>query len=270
MENEVNISSNVKNWIIVIGVAVLTFIIVFFLTYKLLNGNKKKQQPSTTEVTVTYSAYKSGDSVTLTDNSKWHVLYDSEKDISYISLLSDENVNTGSVLYGNVTSLLKGTYKQSLIKSLSCDTADIQDIRFLAYLDLATLSKSDSKEYLPETDITKFNIPEFIYAEETVTDTVYQTDTANYPVMLCKSSRASIDLNKNKTEENSEKTTDNTNVTSNTQTEGTTVALENRFCLGDPDESLPVRPVLVINKKYIIGDESNTKTKDTNTKTGDK
>ena len=89
MENEVNVSTNVKNWIIVIGVAVLTFIIVFFLTYKLLNGNKKKQQPSTTEVTVTYSAYKSGDSVTLTDNSKWHVLYDSEKDISYISLFLD-------------------------------------------------------------------------------------------------------------------------------------------------------------------------------------
>ena len=33
MENEVNVSTNVKNWIIVIGVAVLTFIIVFFFYY---------------------------------------------------------------------------------------------------------------------------------------------------------------------------------------------------------------------------------------------
>ncbi len=218
MENEVDISPKIKLWIIVGVVVLVTFIIVFFITNKMVNGNKKKESTEGKEEVEKYDSYKVGDIVNLKDDTIWYVLYESEENVEYITLLSKDNVNNTNVLYGNVNSFLKGTFKNSLVSELKCESSDIQEVRLLAYLDLATLANANSAEFLPETELSKFNIPEFIYVNETVTDTVYKTDDYNKPVMICR-------------EDGNGKT--------------------NRFCLGDSTTSLPVRPVLTISKKFV-------------------
>lgn len=253
MENEVDITGNIKTWIIVGVVALVTFILVFALTNKLVNGNKKKKTETVPkEEVVEYSTYSVGDEVVLKDNSKWHVLYESKKDSEYVSLLSDEDVNTTEVLYGNINSFLKGTYKTNLIKSLNAESSNIVEIRLLAYLDLATISKADSAEFLPNVEVSKYDIPEFIYKTQTVTDTIYQTDEANSPVMICTGKKDS----------EADSATD-------AQEEATEVKAT--FCLGDSTKPLSVRPVVVISKK-VIGkinvnqDNSNNDEVDNNSK----
>lgn len=246
MENEVDITGNIKKWIIVGVVAFVTFLLVFIVTNKLVNGGKKKNvDPTPKEEVVEYSTYSVGDEVILKDNSKWHVLYESKKDSEYVSLLSDEDVNTTEVLYGNINSFLKGTYKTNLIKSLNAESSNIVEIRLLAYLDLATISKADSAEFLPNVEVSKYDIPEFIYKTQTVTDTIYQTDEANNPVMIC------VD----KKDDATASTTDIKEETTSTKA---------TFCLGDSTEALPVRPVVVISKKLIGKTNSSQSNKDNN------
>ncbi len=210
----------IKTWIVVGVAAVVTFIVVFAITNALVNGGKKKTtniEQTKPEVVVSYDVYKVGDAVTLKDESTWHVLYDSSKANEYVSLLSDTDVNPGDILYGRVNGYLKNTYKTKLLNDLGAEATDIQELRLLAYLDLADVSKANSTEFQPETPLVKFNIPPFIYASETVTDTVYQTDEGNNPMMICL-------RNGNN---------------------------PNRFCIGDAEKTLPIRPVLVIAKKYV-------------------
>lgn len=221
-ENNNNDDSSyaMKTWIVVGVAAVVTFIVVFAITNALVNGGKKKTtniEQTKPEVVVTYDVYKVGDAVTLKDGSEWHVLYDSSKTNEYVSLLSDTNVNPGDVLYGKVNTYLKNTFKNNLLSTLGAEATDIQELRLLAYLDLADVSKANSTEFQPETPLVKFNIPTFIYASETVTDTVYQTEEGNNPMMICLRSGNN----------------------------------PNRFCIGDAEKYLPVRPVLVIAKKYV-------------------
>ena len=229
MNNNEDSSYAIKTWIVVAVASIVTFILVFTITNALINGGKKKvktTEEKKPEVVVTYDAYKIGDSVSLKDGSSWHVLYDSSKTNEFVSLLSDVDVNSGEILYGKINSYLKGTFKNSLVSALKAESSDIQELRLLAYLDLADLSKANSTEFQPETPLVKFNIPEFVYATETVTDTVYQTEEGNNPMMLC--------LRK-----------DNN---------------PNRFCIGDAAKPLPVRPVLVISKKYVESNGVNDNT----------
>ena len=80
--------NRMASWIIVGVVALLTFLLVFLLTNKLINGNKKKT-PTTQPVQIEkYTAYKVGDTVTLKDGSNWHVLYESKDTSEYLSLLN--------------------------------------------------------------------------------------------------------------------------------------------------------------------------------------
>ena len=218
--NKDDSSYAMKTWIVVGVAAVVTFIVVFAITNALVNGGKKKTtniEQTKPEVVVTYDVYKVGDAVTLKDESTWHVLYDSSKTNEYVSLLADNDVNPGDILYGRVNTYLKNTYKNKLLSDIGAEATDIQELRLLAYLDLADVSKANSTEFQPETPLVKFNIPPFIYASETVTDTVYQTEEGNNPMMICLRSGNN----------------------------------PNRFCIGDAEKALPVRPVLVIAKKYV-------------------
>ena len=242
-ENNNNDDSSyaMKTWIVVGVAAVVTFIVVFAITNALVNGGKKKTtniEQTKPEVVVSYDVYKVGDAVTLKDESEWHVLYDSSKTNEYVSLLADKDVNPGDVLYGKVNTYLKNTYKNNLLSALGAEATDIQELRLLAYLDLADVSKANSTEFQPETPLVKFNIPTFIYASETVTDTVYQTEEGNNPMMICLRSGNN----------------------------------PNRFCIGDATKTLPVRPVLVIAKKYVnstgINDNNVVSTPETGTTTG--
>lgn len=253
MENEVDISGKIKSWIIVGVVSLVTFILVFFVTNMLVNGNKKDDETETSvEENVTYAAYAEGDAVTLKNGTKWHVLYDSKKDEQYITLLSDEDVNDSDVLYGNVNSFLRGTYKTNLIKTLVCDSADIVEVRLLAYLDLSTIAKANSSEFLPGVDITKYDIPKFIYASETVTDTVYQTDKANNPIMICFKDSA------NELEESGEETNNDDEMEEN-------VSTGEHFCLADSTKVLPVRPVIIVSKTILDTKEDTSNSENTNT-----
>lgn len=263
MENEVNVSSNIKNWIIIGVVALITFILVFVITNKLINGNKKNTPTTPTVEIEKYTAYKVGDIVTLKNGSNWHVLYESKETSEYLTLLNDDDVNSSGILYANVNSFLKGTYKTDLIKELGCQSSDIQEIRLLAYLDLADISKANSAEFLPDTELSKFNFPEWIYAKSTVTDTVYQTEESNSPVMICTTDFKDSSISKIPE--------DSTNIDSaitdatNNDTEKTENT--NRFCLGDSTVSLPVRPVLVISKNLLKNTTTEDSTTNTNTTT---
>lgn len=218
--NNGDISDNIKTWIIVGIVAFITFILVFIVSNMLVNGGKKKNNPVPEEKPAEkekYEKYKIGDAITLKDDSTWHVLYESKDSSEYVTILSDEDVNTSNVLYGNVNSFLKGTYKSKLVSDLKADFSEIQETRMLAYLDLANISSAKSSEFEPEVEIKKFDIPEFIYATDTITDTVYRVEVSSNPVMICA------------------KKDDK----------------EARFCLGDSSKANAIRPVIVISKKYI-------------------
>ncbi len=222
--NNGDISDNIKTWIIVGIVAFITFIVVFFISNMLVNGGKKKNTPVQEEMPVEkvkYEKYKLGDIITLKDDSTWHVLYESKDTSEYVTILSDKDVNTSNVLYGNVNSFLKETYKSKLVADLKADFSEIQETRMLAYLDLANISSAKSSEFEPDTEIKKFNIPEFIYASDTITDTVYRVEVSSNPVMICA------------------KKDDK----------------EAKFCLGDSSKANPIRPVIVISKKYIKSSE---------------
>ena len=267
MENDVDISYNIKTWIIVGVVALITFILVFVVTNKLVNGNKKKTNTTNTtpEKVEKYTKYDEGDSVTLSDGSKWHVLYETLEDNEYITLLSDEDVSDGATLYGNLNSYLKGTYKTNLTTKLGIESSDIYGIRLLAYLDLANITKYNSSEFLPETPLSEFKVPEFISATETVTDTVYTTDEANNPVMICtKDTKSYVPVVK--TETNTDDATEAKEETPVTSDSTLGVA---RFCLGDSTKALPVRPVVVLSKK-IVKSDSTTEKEETNTKEEEK
>lgn len=254
MENDFKISSNIKNWIIIGVVAFVTFILVFAITNKLVNGKKKDTPTTPTFEIEKYDAYKVGDEITLKDGSNWHVIYDSKDTSEYLTLLSDEDVNDSSVLYGNVNSFLKGTYKSELVKGLGCQSTDIQEIRLFAYIDLADISKASSSEFQPNTELSKFNFPEWVYSKSTVTDTVYQSEEKNIPVMICTGDTKGIE---------------DTDVATGTEepvnTEDESLAPEesvSKFCLGDSTIPLPVRPVLVISKKIL---KTTSESVDTNT-----
>lgn len=227
-----SVNDSLMKWIIVGIVSVVVFILVFAVTYKIVNKNRTKVVTTNTEPTeVDYEVYDEGDEVTLKDGSTWHVLYESDKDTEFVSLLSDSDVNTNQILYGNLNSYLKGSYKMNLLDALECESNDIPEIRLLAYLDIASISGADSSKFIPEASLSDFNIPAFITSSDTVTDTIYETEKANNPVMICKASRKSAGSNE----------------------EGKT----DRFCLGDPSLVLPVRPVLVISKNVINTTEGN-------------
>lgn len=257
--NNIDSSSSNKNkitsWIIVGIVALLTFLLVFALTNKLINGNKKKTTTTQPVQIEKYTAYKVGDTVTLKDGSNWHVLYESKDTSEYLSLLNDDDVNKEGILYGNVNSYLKGTYKTQLVSALGCQSTDIQEVRLFAYLDLADISKSNSGDFLPGVELSKFNFPEWISLKTTVTDTVYQTDTANSPVMIC--TKDISDQLKAK----------DTTITTDTTTEESSTGDGSTFCLGDNTVALPVRPVIVISKKILDNkttDTTNTDTSESN------
>lgn len=254
-DNSSSNKSKMATWIIVGIVALVTFILVFALTNKLINGNKKKNVTPEPVKVEKYDAYKVGDTVTLKDGSNWHVLYESKDTSEYLSLLNDDDVNKDGILYGNVNSFLKGTYKTELVKNLGCQSTDIQEVRLFAYLDLADISKASSSEFLPDTALSKFNFPDWVSLKTTVTDTVYQTDTSNSPVMIC--TKGISDELKAKDQNGavpqtpavSEETEEDSGAT---------------FCLGDNTVALPVRPVIVISKK-ILKSETTTNTTDTST-----
>lgn len=237
-----NSSSNrekIKTWIIVGAVSLATFILVFALTNKIINNNKKESISTPTIESEKFDAYKVGDTVTLKDGSNWHVLYESKDTSEYLTLLNDDDVNKDGILYGNINSFLKGSYKTELVKSLECQSTDIQEIRLFAYLDLAEISKANSADFKPGKMLSDFNFPDWISSKTTVTDTVYQTETSNSPVMIC-----TKDINNDIKAKNIDNDLD---VTINENLDkGSTI-----FCLGDNTVSLPVRPVIVISKKIL-------------------
>ncbi len=229
MEEEVEQKNNIKTWIIVGIVSIITFILVFTITYKLMNNGKESTEPVKEDTEqISFDAYKVGDKVTLLDNSKWHVLYASIKNTENVTLLSDEDVNAKKVLYSDVDNYLTTDYQQKLLTSLKAEKKDIVEIRKFAYLDLANLAGMQQVDFSPEpeTEIANFSIPSFVYEKETVTDTVYHTEETTEPVMIC-----TKDLEKEK---------------------------EARFCLGNSKEVLPVRAVIIISKKYIKNDNTSS------------
>lgn len=254
-DNSSSNKSKMATWIIVGIVALVTFIFVFALTNKLINGNKKKNVTPEPVKVEKYDAYKVGDTVTLKDGSNWHVLYESKDTSEYLSLLNDDDVNKDGILYGNVNIFLKGTYKTELVKNLGCQSTDIQEVRLFAYLDLADISKASSSEFLPDTALSKFNFPDWVSLKTTVTDTVYQTDTSNSPVMIC--TRGISDELKAKDQNGAVPQTPAVSAETEEDSRAT-------FCLGDNTVALPVRPVIVISKK-ILKSETTTNTTDTST-----
>lgn len=254
-DNSSSNKSKMATWIIVGIVALVTFVLVFALTNKLINGNKKKTVTPEPVKVEKYDAYKVGDTVTLKDGSNWHVLYESKDTSEYLSLLNDDDVNKDGILYGNVNSFLKGTYKTELVKNLGCQSTDIQEVRLFAYLDLADISKASSSEFLPDTALSKFNFPDWVSLKTTVTDTVYQTDTSNSPVMIC--TKGISDELKAKDQNGAVPQTPAVSAETEEDSGAT-------FCLGDNTVALPVRPVIVISKK-ILKSETTTNTTDTST-----
>lgn len=254
-DNSSSNKSKMATWIIVGVVALVTFILVFALTNILINGNKKKTVTPEPVKVEKYDAYKVGDTVTLKDGSNWHVLYESKDTSEYLSLLNDDDVNKDGILYGNVNSFLKGTYKTELVKNLGCQSTDIQEVRLFAYLDLADISKASSSEFLPDTALSKFNFPDWVSLKTTVTDTVYQTDTSNSPVMIC-TKGISDEL---KAKDQNGAVPQAPAVSAETEADNGAT-----FCLGDNTVALPVRPVIVISKK-ILKTETTTNNTDTST-----
>lgn len=251
-------NNKIISWVIVGVVALITFLLVFFLTNKLINGNKKKTSTPQPVQIEKFDAYKVGDAVTLKDGSNWHVLYESKDTSEYLSLLNDDDVNKEGILYGNVNGYLKGTYKTELVKNIGCQSTDIQEVRLFAYLDLADISKANSGDFLPDTPLSKFNFPEWVSAKTTVTDTVYQTETANSPVMIC-TKDISAELKAKDVNVTNNNTTTETTETNEEQGDGST------FCLGDNTVALPVRPVIVISKKILKSDTTTNSTDNSNT-----
>lgn len=239
MENDVSVNNNIKTWIIVGVVSVVVFILVFLITNKIINSNRTKTVITNTEPTVVdFEVYTEGESVTLKNGSSWHVLYESDKDTEFVSLLSDKDVNNLDILYGNVNSFLKGTYKINLMEDLGCESNDIPEVRLLAYLDIATVSSANSDDFTPETPFSKFNIPSYITDSDTVTDTTYESADAISPMMICTSGRESAKITLPTNNDDAEKQSSVDTATP-------------RFCLGDSKLVLPVRPVIVISKNII-------------------
>ncbi len=265
---------DIKTWVVVGVAAFITFILVFFISNKLINGNKKVEDKGndTTTTVEKYTVYNQGQEVNLKGGSSWNVLYSSSDDDEYLVLLSSDNVNSENVLYENINSFLNGSFKMSIVNALGCQSSDIQEVRLLAYLDLADISKANSGDFLPEKEMSEFNIPDFITKAATVTDTMYQTDDSSNPMMICKpDTQNTVDITRSSTntsdaENNNNNETDKSdevdnskdsnndssnNTADNSQHENENAKKVDRFCLGDASKSLPVRAVLVISKKAL-------------------
>ena len=206
------ISYKTKTWLVVASSALLAFVLVFTITNKIVNADAGVVVQTPDVEIKTYTPYSIGDSVKLKDDSNWHVLYDSSDKSSYVTLLSDYDIDT-DVEYKELEDYLAKDYKEKVETILNASSEDVLEVRMLAYIDLAALTDEDSSTFLPNTSIKKLNIPEFVYSETTVTDTIYTVGGESKPMMICAESNPT-------------------------------------FCTGTMKKN-KVRPVLVIEKEYL-------------------
>ena len=129
----------------------------------------------------TFKSYKIGDVVTLKDNSKWYVIDNSSGDEAYISLLSTNNINDGTINYMNAEEYLETTYKNKLVSSLKIDKESIT-VRLISLNDISILSGIKEEELDVNSQIQNNKTPKFVY--ETINMTNH-TDEENKPVLIC-------------------------------------------------------------------------------------
>ena len=137
-----------------------------------INGNNNNQ---------TFKSYKIGDVVTLKDNSKWYVIDNSNGDEAYISLLSPNNINDGTINYMNAEEYLENTYKNKLVSSLKIDKNSIT-IRLISLNDLSILTGIKEEELDVNSQIQNNKTPKFVYETINLTN---HTDEENKPVLIC-------------------------------------------------------------------------------------
>ena len=117
------------------------------------------------------------------------------------------------------------------------------------------------------TDLSKFNFPEWIYAKSTVTDTVYQTEESNSPVMICTTDFKDSSISKIP----EDSTNIDSAITDATNNDTENVLIDNEIYLNDVTcyIKLPtsVRPVLVISKNLLKNTTTEDSTTNTNTTT---
>ena len=129
----------------------------------------------------TFKSYKIGDVVTLKDNSKWYVIDNSSGDEAYISLLSPNNINDGTINYMNAEEYLETTYKDKLVSSLKIDKESIT-VRLISLNDLSILTGINEEELDVNSQIQNNKTPKFVY--ETINMTNH-TDEEDKPVLIC-------------------------------------------------------------------------------------
>ena len=199
MEDDGN-RKNLMFMIFLLGMAVLiaTFAIVYNVLTKNSNINLSKNKNTNTQpteeaeeninsgdVSIVYMGYKVGDNVELADSTTWHVIYDSDENEKYVSILKDTPI--GSIKKTEVDDYLDTTYKDNLINSIGSEIssvrllgqADIENITGIKNLKVGTSFKDNFK---------------WLYNSDTI---LAINDEDGNPVMICTEDDGSICVKEN-------------------------------------------------------------------------
>ena len=205
--------------VIIIIIVILAIILAIFggiIGYDIFKDKKNNGSGNGSKIDYTKKAFNEGTKITLTDGSKWYVLYSCEAEDEYITLLSVNDVNTDKVNYTQASNYLETTFKSKLVKGISSAQGDIQEIRLLTLDDIGLLSRIEPNMIIAGTSLENGVTSVFVYESESL----IAAEENDLPLLICKP-EANSDTN------------------------------PGRVCVGTQTEVFPVRAVLKISKKYI-------------------
>lgn len=162
-------------------------------------------------------SYKIGDVVILKNSTSWNVIEESPESNDFVTLLSSENINDGTVAVNDAENYVTTTYKNRLQTELNATASDILESRLLTLEDVGVLSGIITDSLQIGTTLENNITPQFLYKQDTITNFFNR----NNPVMVCAPILEYRKIN------------------------------SGRLCLGTQAGILPVRPVIKISKKYI-------------------
>lgn len=162
-------------------------------------------------------SYKIGDVVILKNSTLWNVMEESPESNDFVTLLSSENINDGTIVVNNAENYVTTTYKNKLQTELNASNSDILESRLLTLEDVGILSGIATTSLQIGTTLENNITPQFLYKQDTITNFFNK----NNPVMVCSPIVEYRKIN------------------------------SGRLCLGIQTGSLPIRPVIKISKKYI-------------------
>lgn len=192
MENEQNRKNLTFIIILVVAIILVSVLIASdkFLTQKDSNNNESDSTETINNNTVVeeeqvYKNYKIGDSVTLIDSSKWHVIENTDDKDDMVILLKDDQLSS-SIKPEEAENFLTTTYMKLLKDNLGALSTDIKDIRLISLDDIKTITG------ISEIDIDnsiEVDGDSWLYEKQTLTSDI---SSNNLPILICENKEETL------------------------------------------------------------------------------